>query len=70
MHKCPWINVLNIEMEPRMGDGDNRTMESYGTLNQWKICISGFLSAERSPFVQFSELSIGSVSLSPSLCSI
>ena len=22
-HKCPHINVLNVETEPRMGDGEN-----------------------------------------------
>ena len=22
-HKCPWLNVLNVEMAPRMGDGEN-----------------------------------------------
>ena len=22
-HNCPCINVLNVEMEPRMGDGEN-----------------------------------------------
>ena len=61
MHKCPRINVLNVETEPRMGEGDNQTNGKFEKLNQWKICISGFLSAERSPLVQFSELSFGSV---------
>ena len=51
MHKCPHINVLNVETEPRMGKGDNRTNGKFGKLNQWKICISGFLSTERSPHI-------------------
>ena len=51
MYKCPCINVLNIEMEPRKGEGDNQTNGKFGKLNQWKICISGFLSAERSPHI-------------------
>ena len=50
-HKCPRINVLNVEMEPRMGEGDNQTNGKLKKLNQWKICISGFLSAERSPHI-------------------
>ena len=50
-HKCPNINVLNVEMEPRMGDGENWTNEKFGKLNQWKICFTGFLSAERSPHI-------------------
>ena len=36
-------------MEPNKGEGDNRTNGKFGKLNQWKNCISGFLSAERSP---------------------
>ena len=48
-HKCPCINVLIIEMEPWKGEGDNQTNGQFGRLNQWKICISGFLSADRSP---------------------
>ena len=35
MHVCPCINVLNIEMEPRNGEGDNRTNGKFGKLNQW-----------------------------------
>ena len=38
-------------MEARKGEGDNRTNRKFGKLNQWKICISGFLSAERSPHI-------------------
>ena len=38
-------------MEPRKGEGDNQTNGKFGKLNQWKICISGFLSAERSPHI-------------------
>ena len=38
-------------MEPRMGEGDNRTNGKFEKLNQWKICISVFLSAERSPHI-------------------
>ena len=38
-------------MEPRMGEGDNQTNGKFKKLNQWKICISGFLSAERSPHI-------------------
>ena len=49
--RSPCINVLNIEIEPRKGEGDNRTNGKFGKLNQWKICISGFLSAERSPHI-------------------
>ena len=56
MHKCPCINVLDIEMEARKGEGNNQTNRKFGKLNQWKICISGFLSAERSPI-------LGSVSI-------
>ena len=41
-HKFPSINVLNIEMERRIGDGENWTNGMFGKLNQWKICISGF----------------------------
>ena len=50
-YKCPRINVLNVETEPRMGEGNNRKNGKFGKLNQWKICISGFLSAERSPHI-------------------
>ena len=32
-----------------MGEGDNQTNGKFEKLNQWKICISGSLSAERSP---------------------
>ena len=39
-HKCPCINVLNIETEPTMGDGENWTNRKFGKLNQWKIHIS------------------------------
>ena len=38
-------------MEPRIGDGENWTNGKFGKLNKWKICISGFLSAERSPCI-------------------
>ena len=55
------INVLNIEMEPRMGDRENWTNRKFRKLNQRKICISNFLSAERSPLVQFSKFSFGLV---------
>ena len=41
-HKYRHINVLNVEMEPRMGDGENWTNGKFGKLNQWRICISGF----------------------------
>ena len=40
--RSPHINVLNIEMEPRMGDWENWTKGKSRTLNQLKICISGF----------------------------
>ena len=46
-HKCPRINVLNVETEPRMGDGDNRTNGKFEKLNQWKICISGFFECRK-----------------------
>ena len=46
MHK-----FLNIETEPRNHEGDNRTNRKFRKLNQWKIHISGFLSAERSPHI-------------------
>ena len=46
-HKCPCINVLNVEMEPRMGEGDNQTNGKFGKLNQWKICISGFFECRK-----------------------
>ena len=49
--RSPRINVLNIEMEPRKGEGDNQTNGKFKKLNQWKICISGFLHAERSPHI-------------------
>ena len=29
--------------------GKTEPMEKFGKLNQWKICVSGFLSAEMSP---------------------
>ena len=51
MYKCPCINVLNVETEPRKGKGDNQTNGKFRKLNQWKIHISGFLSAERSPHI-------------------
>ena len=41
MHKCPCINVLNVEMEPRMGDREKLTKGKFRKLNQRKICISG-----------------------------
>ena len=41
-HKCPHINVLNVEMEPRIGDGENWTNEKFKKLNQWKICFTVF----------------------------
>ena len=44
MHKC-----FSIEMKPRKGEGDNRINRKFRELNQLKICISGFSSAERSP---------------------
>ena len=50
-HNYPYINVLNVEMEPRIGDGENWTNEKFGKLNQWEICFTGFLSAERSPHI-------------------
>ena len=53
MHKCPCMNVLNIETKPRMGDRENWTNRKFLKLNQWKICISHYvlLSAERSSCV-------------------
>ena len=38
-------------MEPRKDEGDNQTNGKFGKLNQWKIHISGFLRAERSPHI-------------------
>ena len=46
--RSPRINVLNIETEPRKGEGDNWTNGKFGKLNQLKIHISIFLSTERS----------------------
>ena len=42
MHKCPHKNVLNVETEPRMREGDNRTNGKFASV---------FLSAERSPHI-------------------
>ena len=48
MHKCSYLNVLNIETEPRMGDMENWTNRKFVKLNQRKICISvSFLSFDR-----------------------
>ena len=63
MHKCPCINVLNVETEPRMGEGDNQTNGKFEKLKQWKICISGFLSAERSPHIN-----VLNVEMEPRMC--
>ena len=41
-HKCSCINFLNVEIEPRMDDGENWTNGKFSKLNQLKICISGF----------------------------
>ena len=37
MHVCPCINVLNIEIEPRMGERENWTKGKFRKLNKWKI---------------------------------
>ena len=36
-----------------MGDGETEPMEKFGKLNQWKICVSSFPSAEKSPCKSF-----------------
>ena len=40
--RSPHMNVLNVEMEPRIGDRENWTKGKFRKLNQQKICISGF----------------------------
>ena len=54
MHKCPCINVLCVAThkwwnKPKMVMGKTEPMEKFGKLSQWKICVSCFPSAERSP---------------------
>ena len=50
-HKCPRMDVyapcINVETEPKMGDGENWT-KKFGKLNRRKTCVSSFPSAERS----------------------
>ena len=43
IHKCPRINVLNVETKPRMGDGEKWTNGKFRRLNQWKICIMAIM---------------------------
>ena len=43
MHKCPYINIINVKTKPRMCDGEKWTKGKFGKLNQWKICNSAGL---------------------------